>query len=111
VAAFCGIGNPDAFRRTLQRCGAEIAGFREFADHHAYDRADIETLAEWAERLEATWLVCTAKDLVKLRSERIGPRPLWAVAIELEIVAGLNEFESLLEPLLPIDPQLPIDES
>lgn len=101
VAAFCGVGNPDGFRRTLERCGAVIAGFREFPDHHAYQRTDVEALADWAERLEATWLVCTAKDLVKLRVERIGPRPLWAVAIELEILAGRSGFEALLEPLLP----------
>ena len=101
VAAFCGIGNPTGFRRTLEGCGATIAGFREFPDHHAYDRADIEALAEWAERLDATWLVCTAKDLVKLRVERVGTRPLWAMGIELEVLAGLSDFEALLEPLLP----------
>jgi tetraacyldisaccharide 4'-kinase len=101
VAAFCGIGNPAGFRRTLERLGATIVGFREFPDHHAYDRADIEALAEWAERLDAALLVCTAKDLVKLRVERVGTRPLWAIGIELEILAGLNDFETLLEPLLP----------
>lgn len=103
VAAFCGIGNPAGFRRTLQRLGATIAGFREFPDHHAYERADIEALADWAERLDATWLICTAKDLVKLRVERIGSRPLWAVGIELKILAGQSDFEALLEPLLPRD--------
>ncbi|HUY93299.1 MAG TPA: tetraacyldisaccharide 4'-kinase [Pirellulales bacterium] len=99
VAAFCGIGNPAGFRRTLERCGATIAGFREFPDHHAYQRSDVEDLAQWAESLDATMLVCTAKDLVKLRVERIGSAPLWAVAIELEILAGLNQFETLLESL------------
>lgn len=99
MAAFCGIGNPAGLRRTLERLGATIVGFREFPDHYAYQRGDVEALAEWAARLDAEMLVCTAKDLVKLRVERIGGRPLWALAIELEIVAGLSDFEALIESL------------
>ena len=107
VAAFCGIGNPGGFRRTLERLGATLVGFREFPDHHAYQRADVDALDKWADEIEATWLVCTAKDLVKLRVARIGPRPLWALAIELEILAGLSEFEALLETALA-DEQAPL---
>ena len=36
VAAFCGVGNPAGFRHTLSSCGYQLAGFREFPDHHAY---------------------------------------------------------------------------
>lgn len=99
VAAFCGIGNPAGFRLTLERLGATIAGFREFPDHHAFQRSDIEELARWAESLDASLLVCTAKDLVKLRVERIGAKPLWAVVVELEILAGLSELETRLAGL------------
>jgi tetraacyldisaccharide 4'-kinase len=35
VAAFCGIGNPPAFRRTLENLGYEVAAFREFPDHQS----------------------------------------------------------------------------
>jgi tetraacyldisaccharide 4'-kinase len=101
VAAFCGIGNPAGFRRTLEGLGAAIADFREFPDHYAYQRADIDSLAAWGDRLGAEALVCTSKDLVKLRVERIGRLPLWSVAIQLEIMTGQSELEALLEPLLP----------
>ena len=100
VAAFCGIGNPAGFQRTLERCGAVVAGFREFPDHHAYDRTDIESLAAWCDELDAEMAVCTAKDLVKLGIERLGRLPLWAVAIELEFVSGQQEFEARLQLLL-----------
>ena len=53
VAAFCGLGNPAGFRHTIQSCGYNLAGFREFPDHHCYSRADIEALAAWADRLGA----------------------------------------------------------
>ncbi len=99
VAAFCGIGNPAGFQRTLESCGVVLAAFREFPDHHAYDRTDIESLAAWCDELDAEMAVCTAKDLVKLGIERLGRLPLWAVAIELEFVSGQQEFEARLQLL------------
>ena len=36
IAAFCGLGNPDAFRRTLTDLGATVVAFRAYPDHHAY---------------------------------------------------------------------------
>src|SRR5947209_6210466 len=33
VAAFCGVGNPEAFRRTLAGVGATVAAFRAYPDH------------------------------------------------------------------------------
>ena len=41
VAAFCGIGNPEGFRRTLRPLCGVAAGFRIFPDHHAYGAADV----------------------------------------------------------------------
>lgn len=101
VAAFCGIGNPAGFRRTLARVGAEVVDLREFADHHAYTRDDVAGLAAWSAALDVAALVCTAKDLVKLRLNDIGGRPLWALAIGLEISAGGDELEARLARLLP----------
>src|SRR5262249_30642341 len=48
VAAFCGIGNPEAFRRTLGDLGAQVCGFRTYPDHHAYTQADVDALRTWA---------------------------------------------------------------
>ena len=48
VAAFCGIGNPQAFRETLTRQGWHVAQFHEFPDHHRFTRSDVESLAREA---------------------------------------------------------------
>ena len=101
TAAFCGIGNPAGFRHTLDACGCEVAGFREFPDHHRYDRADVQSLADWAGEIKAASLVCTGKDLVKLGVDSLGPCPLWAVDISLELLHGQSEFEARLARLLP----------
>ena len=92
LAAFCGIGTPEGFRHTLAACGLEPVDLREFPDHHAYDRADVASLAAWAEEIQAEALVCTEKDLVKLGVGELGGRPLLAVRIGLDILQGEDEL-------------------
>jgi tetraacyldisaccharide 4'-kinase len=104
VAAFCGIGNPAGFRHTLEACGCTIAGLREFSDHHHYTPTDIDSLVNWSHELGASAVVCTCKDLVKVRSERIGSRPLWAVRVEMQFQMGQESFESRLQELLKPGP-------
>ncbi len=58
--AFCGLGNPGSFRLSLERLGLGNLPLRCFPDHHAYTKAEQEAL-----RLEAHWLVTTAKDAAK----------------------------------------------
>jgi tetraacyldisaccharide 4'-kinase len=99
VAAFCGIGNPAAFRKTLERCGYHIAAFREFPDHHGYSLRDIDDLSAWADGLAAAAVVCTRKDLVKIACSRLAEKPLWALAIGLDVLAGREPFERLLSAL------------
>ena len=96
VLAFCGIGNPAGFRHTLDACGFQVAELLEFPDHHAYDRRDLDVLAAAAQRHEATAVVCTQKDLVKVGLDRLGDRPLWAIRIGLEILCGQESFEARL---------------
>ena len=97
VGAFCGIGNPEAFRRTLESLGAKIAVFRNFPDHHAYSREDVDDLRAWANELpEDAVIATTQKDWVKLRLAELSDRPLHTVRIEMAFTAGEAEFQALL---------------
>ena len=96
VVAFAGIGNPAAFRGTLAGLGAELAGFRGFADHHPYAADDLRLLDGWARDLRADLVLTTLKDLVKVRAERIGDAPVLAVEIAMELVAGGDALAPLL---------------
>jgi tetraacyldisaccharide 4'-kinase len=101
VGAFCGIGNPAAFRDTLEALGANVVAFRAFADHHAYTRDDVTDLETWAGTLPADALVATTqKDWVKLRLADLAGRPLRAVRIGLHFRAGEAEFAQALEGVL-----------
>jgi tetraacyldisaccharide 4'-kinase len=97
VAAFAGIGNPDAFRKTVEDLGARLIDFRVFADHHRYTAEDVADLRGWASRLPTDALVVTTqKDFVKLRIAELADRPLWAVRIGLSFVEGQNAFNQKL---------------
>jgi tetraacyldisaccharide 4'-kinase len=100
VAAFCGVGNPDAFRRTLAGLGAAVVAFRTFPDHHAYTRTDVEALGDWARRQAADCaVVTTQKDLVKLRLTHLDGHPLWALRIRLHFDTGQELFDRRLASL------------
>ncbi len=98
VAAFCGIGNPEAFFRMLRGLGADVRLQRTFADHHPYSRADVQALERWAEELPPDgWVVTTQKDLVKLRVPTLGRHRLLAVKIAIRLRESLDSFHSLLD--------------
>lgn len=97
VGAFCGIGNPFAFRRTLEALGAAVTEFRTFPDHHGYTRADVDELRSWAGRLPKDAAIATTqKDWVKLRTPDLAGRPLWAVRIGMAFREGQAAFEDTL---------------
>lgn len=99
VFAFCGIGNPQAFRRTLEAAGADLVGWRELADHHDYTADDVQALATAAQDSGAEMAVCTQKDMVKLRVPVLKKVPLWSVVVEIEFLAGEDAMVAALAKL------------
>ncbi len=102
VLAFCGLGNPAAFRATLQQLGVNVAEFVTFPDHHPYTREDVGSLRRLAEKLPAGGLALTTqKDSVKLRLGELAGVPLWAVRVGLSFRAGEAELKAMLDELTP----------
>jgi len=100
VAAFCGIGNPAGFRHTPAGSGANVTAWREFPDHHNYDRADIEELGAWLqEQPEVEVAVCTHKDLVKIGVPRLTGKPLYALVIGVGVSAGAEDLGLQLQQI------------
>ena len=102
VGAFCGLGSPDSFWRTLAQLSLEVAFREAFRDHHPYSPTELSRLLAraHAERVEA--LVTTEKDIVNLRKSAAVLRdaapqfvqicPLYWLKIDVEIE---NEQELL----------------
>ncbi len=101
VAAFCGLGNPRAFQRTLTDIGATLSAFRTYPDHHPYTRADVDDLQDWTRSLpQGCLIVTTQKDLVKLRLSALGDCSLWSLRIRLHVEAGEEVFMRKLQSVL-----------
>jgi tetraacyldisaccharide 4'-kinase len=101
VAAFCGIGNPEAFRKTLTGLGASVVAFKTYSDHHLYSQRDVEDLRNWARGQETASLVMTTqKDLVKLHLTRLEDKELWALRIGLQVETGQEVLNQKLQAVI-----------
>lgn len=100
VAAFCGIGNPQAFQAGLTQLGLDVRAFRTFRDHHRYSRSDIDDLARWGAGAGISAIVTTQKDLVKIGLDSLGGHALWAVEIGTEVRAGEARLVDLFTAVL-----------
>jgi 3-deoxy-D-manno-octulosonic-acid transferase len=64
--AFCGLGNPESFWRSLAQLGMTPLDRLVFSDHHRYSPHDLERIAQHAQAVGATCLLTTEKDIVNL---------------------------------------------
>jgi tetraacyldisaccharide 4'-kinase len=66
IAAFCGIARPAQFFACLEAAKVRIAARFAFRDHHRYTRADLKRIVDAALSAEATALLTTEKDRLRL---------------------------------------------
>lgn len=99
IGAFCGIGNPTGFRKTLAEldfCLSDDA-FKTYPDHHHYTEEDTHHLATWAKEMGLTAILTTQKDLVKIPQMHLGDTPLWSVAVEADFLSGQELLTSAIQ--------------
>lgn len=102
VFAFCGIGNPAAFLRTVQSLDLNLVGHRLYNDHHHYTERCLMDIFEEARYLQAEVILTTQKDWTKTAL----PTPaddsiLFAyLAVELQFQAGQDQVKRLIEDTL-----------
>ena len=97
--AFCGIGNPEGFRRTVGSLGATCGTTQQFPDHHHYRERDLKELSNRAKELAADVVLTTQKDLVKITPDAWHGPPLFAIEIGVGFLSGLDLLESQLRQL------------
>lgn len=103
AAAFCGLGNPEAFHRTLERAEVRLVDWLAFGDHHRYRPYELRHIAEQFRAKGAAAIVTTEKDSVNLCEgcdDLLAPLPLYWLAVTLEIEREeefLREIEMRLE--------------
>ena len=100
VAAFAGLGNPRAFVASLAQCGARVAAFLAFPDHHPYTPTDWQAICDAARREGVEALVTTEKDAVRLESSWSPPVPLYTLHINVELTPHDPPLTAHLDALM-----------
>jgi len=96
VFAFCGLADPEGFRRSIAAQDIDLVGFRAFPDHHPYSASDISSLEQEALAKGASLLLTTEKDLVKIVS---APSSLALRALRIRVVPDPAFAEFVLRRL------------
>ena len=100
VCAFAGLGNPQAFAASLTRCGARVATFLAFPDHHPYTADDWQAIRDAARRERTEALITTEKDIVRLKPSWLLSAPVYSLRIQVEIASHDPPFTLHLDELM-----------
>ncbi len=91
LLAFCGIAQPERFRKSLDHAAVHLQKFVAFADHAPYSQAQIKKLERKAAECGATALVTTEKDSVKLRHLSFS-MPVFIAGFTMETTDEFTKF-------------------
>jgi tetraacyldisaccharide 4'-kinase len=91
VIAFCGLGFPQKFYKTLQDLGVDLIATESFPDHYKYKEEDLLRLHNQARYHEAV-LVTTRKDMVKIPPSWQSHLHVLDISIEFEDSEGVVDF-------------------
>ena len=99
VVAFCGLGTPENFRRTLKRLRAKISAFVVFEDHHKYTQKNINNLKQLFIQTKADVILTTEKDWVKI-SQIVNKETIWQYLVVDIQPNDINEMAAIFSELL-----------
>jgi tetraacyldisaccharide 4'-kinase len=100
LLGFCGIANPESFRRSLDIAGIQTVEFLSFPDHHPYTASDVSAINEKALKHGAAGIVTTEKDAVRwpLVEESL---PCYALTMDVTFLDGestlMDTVSSIIE--------------
>ena len=82
--AFSALANNDAFFSAAASVGGEVLGTMGFADHHFYNREDIDAVIRNAHNAGCNAVVTTDKDFVRLPEKLSLPVDLIVLGVEID---------------------------
>jgi tetraacyldisaccharide 4'-kinase len=101
IFAFCGIGNPQAFIKTIKKLQLDLVGSKIYNDHHRYTDGDAADIYEEARYLGADLILTTQKDWIKTAQPTPTKDMLFAyLVIELRFLDGEDKLRALIESAL-----------
>lgn len=110
--AFCGIGDPESFRKMLNLNNIEVKQFIKYSDHHNYDARDISGIIKGFKENNTDYILTTQKDFVRLKYWDVKSKdyefvkdflenyPLYYAKIQIEFIKNENILENKITALL-----------
>jgi 3-deoxy-D-manno-octulosonic-acid transferase len=98
--AFCGLGNPESFWKTLEQLGIQPQEKLEYDDHHRYTGRELQRMGLLVKALGLDALITTEKDVVNLcesAAATVAPAKILWLKIGIEIDREA-EFLAFLAP-------------
>ena len=95
VCAFCGIANPDSFKKALLAAGAQVLSFDIFPDHHRYSKNELEKIKARFIDCRADFLISTQKDGMRLQKFPEFLKIIYMLSIELEIIPSRESIQKI----------------
>ncbi len=100
AVVFCGIGQPESFRHTVESLGIRIASFHAFGDHHRFTVRDLRELTQAMARTGAGYLLTTEKDACRLDGLFDPSFPVLSLVMEAA-VHDAEKFAAMIFSLFP----------
>ncbi|MBW8042071.1 MAG: tetraacyldisaccharide 4'-kinase [Planctomycetes bacterium] len=104
IFAFCGIGNPDAFFKTVKELGTKLIGSKIYNDHYHYTDDCLADIYEQAKHIKADLILTTQKDWfsspLSAKTNANDGVFFAYLAIELKFVSGEDKITQLIEDAL-----------
>jgi tetraacyldisaccharide 4'-kinase len=100
VAAFCGLGNPEAFRCTLKKLDIDAEPFLLFDDHHRYTESDFRAIDAAASAENTEVILTTHKDRVKLPDGYSWTHDVLVVRIKLVLTKNEDELKRKIDEVI-----------
>lgn len=100
AVVFCGIGQPESFRQSVETLGITIASFHAYGDHHRYTRGDLQALEHTMAAVQADMYLTTEKDARRLDGAFTPSIPVLYVAMEA-VVHEAEQFSALIFSCVP----------
>jgi tetraacyldisaccharide 4'-kinase len=102
VVALSAIASPTSFYATLNQLGCEIVEKVSFPDHYFFSLDDINDILHKASR-HAALVVCSEKDMVKLKRVSQDPRLMY-LKVKLAFLSGEDKFKETIGKVLHLAP-------
>ncbi|HEX9916442.1 MAG TPA: tetraacyldisaccharide 4'-kinase, partial [candidate division Zixibacteria bacterium] len=96
ILGFCGIGNAQSFKQTIEDLGVNVMKFIPFPDHYTYKDKDIKEIEREALDRKADFILTTEKDGVRLILLPYSKVPIYIVKMKLEIISGETSLWDLI---------------